>query len=176
MLYFLSYLSLGMFLLILKSPIRRLVDWEVADLEMNCRVNDREVPTVKLVLLRLILSLLVVGLYPVILFRKLSYHYNQYTLEAILRDQQVEADPSWLRDEISVEDAEASNLVRVDGKTTPFGHNCGQWAIILRLMQEGDRLYEFRSPEETWDNYSGKEGIALVRNGAIIADLVKLLD
>ncbi len=66
--------------------------------------------------------------------------------------------------------------MRVDGQITPFGHNSGQWEIILRLMQEGDRLYEFRSPEDTWDNYSGKEGIALVRNGAIIADLVKLLD
>lgn len=176
MLYLFSYLSLGMFFVVLKSPIRRLVDWEVADLEMNCRINDREVPTVKLVLLRFILSLIVVALYPVILFRKISHHYNKYTLEALLRDQRVEADPSWLRDEISIADAEADNVVRIEGRAIPFGKNNGQWNIILQLMQEGDRLFTFRSPDDTWGNYTGKEGVALVRNGAIISDIVKLLD
>lgn len=176
MLYIFSYLSLGMFLVILKSPIRRLVDWEVADLEMNCLIRDRHVPTIKLLALRLVLSVIVVALYPVILFKKLSYSYHQYKLEEILRDQRVESDLSWLGDETTVEAAEAANMARVDGRLVPFGNNNSQWMIILQLLQQGDRLYEFRSPDETWAEFNGKEGIALVRNGAIVADLVKLLD
>lgn len=176
MIYFFSYLSLGMFLVILKSPIRRLVDWEVADLEMNCLVQDRQAPAFKLLLLRFILSVIVVALYPVILFKKLSYYYNQYKLEMILQEQCVEAEISWLGDEITVEAAIAANMERVKGQMVPFGNNNAQWLTLSQLFQEGDRLYEFRSPSETWEEYQGKEGVALVRNGIIVADLVKLLN
>lgn len=174
--YLLSYVTLGMFLAVVKSPIRQLVDWEVADLKMHCLIKNENIYAIKSVLLRLILSVIVVAFYPVILFRKMSYHYQQYQLDVTLRDQQIEAELSWLGDEVSIEDAAAANMVWVDGQYQAFGNNNSQWLIIQKLMQKEDRLYQFRSPDETWDNFAGKEGVALVRNGDIIADLVILLN
>lgn len=174
--YLLSYVLLGMFLVVVKSPIRQLVDWEVADLKMHCLIKNENITAVKSVILRLILSIIVVAFYPVILFRKLSYHYQKYQLDIVLRDQQIEVDPAWLGDEISIEEATAVNMVWVDGHNVAFGNNNSQWRIILRLMRKEDRLYQFRSPDDTWDNFAGKEGVALVRNGEIVADLVILLN
>ena len=176
MVYFLSYLSLGMFIVILKSPIRKLVDLEVADLEMHCLIEDDEVSANKLILLRLILSVIIVAIYPVILCRKFSYHYEQYKIAAALNSQQIESKPEWLGNEISKENAEAANVLTIDGSSIPFGHNNQQWLTILTIMEQGDRLYEFRSPRESWENYAGVEGVALVRNGRIVADLALLLN
>ena len=174
--YLLSYVVLGMFLVVVKSPIRQLVDWEVADLKMHCLIKNENITAIKSVVLRLILSVIVVAFYPVILFRKLSYHYQQYHLDIILRDQQIEADPAWLGDEISIEEATAVYMVWLHGDKVAFGNNNSQWRIMLQLMRKGDKFYQFRSPDETWDNFAGKEGVALVRNGEIVADLVILLN
>ena len=176
MVYFLSYLSLGMFMVVLKSPIRKLVDWEVADLKMHCLIEDKEVPANKLIVLRLILSFIIVAIYPIILYRKFVYYYEKLKLNAALSGQQIESEPAWLHNEISKENAEATNMVKIHGNKVPFGYNNDQWLIILKIMEKGDKLYEFRSPEESWRNYAGIEGIALVRNGEIVADLVILLN
>ena len=39
-------------------------------------------------------------------------------------------------------------------------------------LQEGDELWEFRSPRESWANMAGRAGIALVRNGEVVASIV----
>ncbi len=44
-----------------------------------------------------------------------------------------------------------------------------------KQMQKKDELYEFRSPEESWNSFTGREGIALVRDGKIIADVITLM-
>lgn len=175
MLYFLSYLSVGMFLLVLKSPIRKLVDWEVADLKMHCLIKDEDFHNAKLFLFRLILSLIIVALYPIILFRKSVDLYNT------IRDrgsycEPIESELAWLCDEVTVENAEAANVVKIDGRNVPFGYSNSQWLYMLGIMEAGDRLFEFRSLPESWQCFAGIEGIALVRNGEIVADLVILLN
>lgn len=175
MVYFLGYLSLGMFLVVLKSPIRKLVDWEVADLKMHCLIKDEAFHNAKLLLLRLILSFIIVAIYPVLLFRRVVCFYN-----TILRNREsyiepIESELAWLCDEITVENAEAANVVKIEGRNIAFGYSNSQWLYILEKMEEGDRLFEFRSPIESWKCFAGIEGIALVRNGAIVADVVILL-
>jgi hypothetical protein len=172
--YIIGYLSLGMALVVLKSPFRKLVDWEVADLKMHCLVKDEDFHAAKLFCYRLILSFIIVAIYPVILFRRLvDYVKNQ---NAAIYLEPIESERAWLRAEISREEAEAANMVHVDGRNIPFGYNNGQWRNIVKIMEEGDRLYEFRSPEESWKTFAGLEGIALVRNEEIVADLVILLN
>ena len=175
MVYFLSYLSVGMFLLVLKSPIRKLVDWEVADLKMHCLIRDEDFHNAKLFLFRLILSFIIVAIYPIILFRKSVDFYNT------IRDSEfycepIESELAWLCDEITTENAEDTNEVKIDGRNVPFGYSNSQWLYILGIMETGDRLIEFRSPAESWKCFAGIEGIALVRNGEIVADLVILLN
>lgn len=174
MVYFLGYLSLGMFLVVLKSPIRKLVDWEVADLKMHCLIKDEAFHNAKLFLLRLILSFIIVAIYPVILFRKCIEFYDTIRNRDLYFDP-IESELAWLCDEVSVEDAEATNLVKIDGRNVPFGYNNMQWDYVLDKMQQDDRLFEFRSPEESWKSFSGIEGVALVRKGEIVADIVILL-
>ena len=67
-------------------------------------------------------------------------------------------------------------MVKIDGYNVPFGYNNIQWRNVVKMMEDGDRLYEFRSPDETWKCFDGKEGVALVRSGKIIADIVILLN
>ncbi|MGA2174457.1 MAG: hypothetical protein ABSH38_05690 [Verrucomicrobiota bacterium] len=101
----------------------------------------------------------------------------------------------WLRNRITVEQAEAKHLVdfslgddaseaaqrlharrlqlaragglRLDGKPVPFGLGNRQWHEFLASMQEGDELWEFCSSEFSWEHLAGRAGIALVRNGEI---------
>lgn len=174
MLYFLSYLSVGMFLVVLKSPVRKLVDWEVADLKMHCLIKDEDFHNAKLFLLRLILSFIIMALYPIILFRKSAEFYNTLR-ESEFYCEPIESELAWLRDEVSVENAEAANVVKIDGRNVPFGYSNSQWLYMLGVMEAGDRLVEFRSLPESWKCFAGVEGIALVRNGVIVADLVVLL-
>ncbi len=35
-------------------------------------------------------------------------------------------------------------------------------------LQPGDELWRFRSPEQTWRSLSGREGIAILRGGAVV--------
>lgn len=175
MVYFLGYLSLGIFLVILKSPIRRLVDWEVADLKMHCLIKDEDFKNAKLFMLRVILSLIIVVIYPVILFRRMVEFYNNIRGTQDSYTEPIESEMAWLCGEISIENAEAANEVKIDGRNIPFGYSNSQWLYMLKIMEDGDRLFVFRSPEETWRCFAGLEGIALVRNGKIVADLVLLL-
>lgn len=176
MVYFLGYLSLGMFLVVLKSPIRQLVDWEVADLKMHCLIKDEDLHNAKFFLFRLILSFILVAIYPVILFRRLGEFYKSITRNRDCYIEPIESQLTWLCDEVTVENAEATNMVKIDGRKVPFGYSNSQWLYMLRIMEDGDRLFEFRSPEETWKCFAGLEGVALVRNGEIVADLVMLLN
>lgn len=176
MLYFIGYLSLGLVLVILKSPIRKLVDWEVADLKMHCLIKDEDIDNAKLFFFRLILSFILVVIYPVILFRKVVNVYSEILHNRNVYYEPPESETAWLCGEISRENAEAINMVKIDGRDVPFGYNNYQWCSIQKMMKQGDRLYEFRSPKKSWENYAGKEGIALVRDGEIVADIVILLN
>ena len=50
-----------------------------------------------------------------------------------------------------------------------------RWTPLIALMQPGDELWLFRSPDHTWANLAGRAGYAIVRGGEVIHSLVTLL-
>jgi hypothetical protein len=86
---------------------------------------------------------------------------------------------SWLQSQTTVEEAEAANMVKNDQlgpDPVPFGFINADWKELLDQMQEGDELWEFKSPPETWENLMGRKGIALIRNCQVIAYIVTLMN
>jgi hypothetical protein len=74
---------------------------------------------------------------------------------------------------ITVEEAEAHpTRIRETGELKPFGYCNAEWERLKRAMQPGDELYHFSSSPESWKHLAGRRGIALVRNGEIIADII----
>jgi hypothetical protein len=49
-----------------------------------------------------------------------------------------------------------------------------RWRAFLAQMQEGDELWTFCTPPETWEHNAGLGGIALVRDGKWVAKIVTL--
>jgi hypothetical protein len=50
-----------------------------------------------------------------------------------------------------------------------------QWEFRNKV-QEGDEFWEFNSPEHFWKHLAGRAGIALVRDGEIVASHVTMLN
>jgi hypothetical protein len=88
---------------------------------------------------------------------------------------------NWLTNPTTVEEAEAAHMVRADAlgpDPVPFGYINADWKALLAEMQEGDELWEFKSPPETWDkdHMAGRKGIALIRNCKVVAAIVTLMN
>jgi hypothetical protein len=124
-------------------------------------------------------------------------HYNMASKSReIARQSRVERiDKTWLRNPISVAEAEAKHLVDfslsdnaseadkrihsgrlkfarmrsvpLDGKPVPFGFANAQWLELVASIRPGDELWEFSSPQHSWEHTAGRVGIVLVRNGNI---------
>lgn len=54
----------------------------------------------------------------------------------------------------------------------PFGYCNSQWESMKAKMQPGDELWEFRSPEWTWEALVGRAGVVLLREGQEIAWII----
>jgi len=78
----------------------------------------------------------------------------------------------WLEKQYSLADLEARHMY--DGK--PFGHLNERWDLLKASMQEGDTVWEFSSPPESWRNMAGRAGVALVRDGAIIDVIITMMN
>jgi hypothetical protein len=46
------------------------------------------------------------------------------------------------------------------------------WASIKSQFTPGDEVWKYCSPMEIWQNYKGEMGIAIVRQGAVVASVV----
>ena len=49
-----------------------------------------------------------------------------------------------------------------------------QWLVFKDQMQDGDEIWYFRTPQETWTEFvprCGMEGYALVRGDKIVAEI-----
>ncbi len=104
-----------------------------------------------------------------------------------------EVGKGWLRDRVTVEEAEAKHMsdlgigddvdesvrrarlelarsrgIPATGKPIPFGFLHCEWRQMVGLMQEGDELWEYRSSEHSWEHMAGRAGIALVRRGEVV--------
>ena len=88
-------------------------------------------------------------------------------------------DKNWLQSKLTIEEAEAKHIVydkRLGEKGVPFGFINEDWKAMIAGMESGDELWEFSSPAATWQNLSGREGIALVRNGEVIDTIITRLN
>jgi len=86
---------------------------------------------------------------------------------------------SWLQEQTTVEQAKADNMVtdkQLGEKPVPFGFINDEWQELLARMQDGDELWEFESPPETWENLAGRKGIALIRECQVVASIVTLMN
>ncbi len=85
----------------------------------------------------------------------------------------------WLESRITVEEAEATHLVeheRLGPAPVPFGFQNDCWREMVSMMTEGDELWEFCSPPESWEHLAGRAGIALVRDGEIVESIVTMMN
>lgn len=85
---------------------------------------------------------------------------------------------AWLTERVSIEEVEAAHAVRharLGPDPVAFGFQHEQWERMKRDLQPGDELWEFCSPPDTWQNLCGRKGIAIVRDGTIVAHLTTAL-
>src|SRR5712692_334277 len=82
---------------------------------------------------------------------------------------------NWLTKRMTVEDAEATYTVKDDRLgpfPIPFGFLNDLWKGLLAQMVEGDQLWQFCTSGESWKNDMGRAGIALVRDGEVVASII----
>ena len=94
---------------------------------------------------------------------------NQRLLDA-LHDRYLSA--AGLIRKLTTEEAELLFAVRVEGPDSdpvPFGFVNSEWQKLLRKIQPGDELWEFRSVRPRGDTIGG---VKLLRNAAVIDSIV----
>jgi hypothetical protein len=79
---------------------------------------------------------------------------------------------SWLRRLVTVEEAESENTH--DG--VHFGFSNAEWAALKARMVDGDEIWEFCSPPESWEFDAGEAGFALVRQGIGVDRIVTVMN
>jgi hypothetical protein len=84
----------------------------------------------------------------------------------------------WLRKKITVEEAEAEypgisddRLSQFPQAARPFGFMNRQWETLKAEIKPADELCAFISPAESWLQFTGLMGVALLRDGKAI-DLI----
>lgn len=84
-----------------------------------------------------------------------------------------------LQRRVSVAEAEAAHLVsdeQLAPTPVPFGFMHTAWLTLLAQMQPGDELWEFRSPAHTWQHLCGHEGLVLLRQGKVVAQVLTAMN
>jgi hypothetical protein len=85
----------------------------------------------------------------------------------------------WLYQKVTVAEAEAAHMVNQEllgSEPIPFGFENQEWQSLLSEMLDGDELWEFNSPFESWKHLAGRAGICLVRKGQIIRSIVTIMN
>jgi hypothetical protein len=70
--------------------------------------------------------------------------------------------------EKAVQDLRERNEIR----KRPFMYGHARWEELKAKMLPGDELWDFRSDPRSWAALAGREGVALVRDGAIVDVIV----
>ncbi len=81
----------------------------------------------------------------------------------------------WLDQRQDIAALEAQNTYPNDERATrfpelkrPFGFMNKQWEALKAQMRPGDEIWTFASPPDSWRNFHGRAGVALVRDGVAI--------
>lgn len=85
----------------------------------------------------------------------------------------------WLKTRITLEQIEQEHMVkeeRLGPDPVLFGFQNSIWMEFQKQIREGDELWNFSSPAESWWELCGRAGIALVRNGEIEDSFVTMMN
>lgn len=63
---------------------------------------------------------------------------------------------------------------RIAALLKPFGSSNGEWEVMKASMQPSDELWTFASSPASWRALAGRAGIALVRDGKIVAMIITM--
>ncbi|MBI1338456.1 MAG: hypothetical protein GC164_16055 [Phycisphaera sp.] len=77
---------------------------------------------------------------------------------------------SWLKEPVTVDEIDADLR---EGRM-PVG--ASEWEALKTKMRPGDELRAYSSPEESWENLAGRAGIALIRKGRVVDDILTMLN
>jgi hypothetical protein len=80
----------------------------------------------------------------------------------------------WLRDKLSLEQAEADNTPAGGG--VPFNKQNDRWERLKASLQAGDQVWAFSSSHKSWENLAGRAGVAVVRNGRVVDCIVTIMN
>lgn len=78
----------------------------------------------------------------------------------------------WLVRNVSVADVEAG----FEGGDRPCEEWLKEWSRLKAAMQEGDELWEYSSPPDSWEHLCGRAGYAVVRGGEIVDDILTMMN
>jgi hypothetical protein len=99
-----------------------------------------------------------------------SYSVADPAIGAVPASEENVIPERWLGKEISVEQAEADNMVQ----GVPFGAMNKEWMQLKRSFQPGDSLWTYCSSPASFKALAGRCGMALVRNGKIINQMTTI--
>ncbi len=72
--------------------------------------------------------------------------------------------------------AERRSPERLAAQLKPFGYSNSKWESLKAAMQPGDELWTFASSPASWRALAGRAGVALVRDGKIVATVVTMVN
>ena len=89
----------------------------------------------------------------------------------------------WLRKKITIEEAEADNpgisddrVSRFPQAARPFGFQNREWEVLKAEIKPSDELWTFISPTDSWQQFTGLMGVALLRKSKVIGVIVTLMN
>lgn len=88
--------------------------------------------------------------------------------------ESVGVNKEWLLEQVILEEVEKESLCYVEQveKSIPFGFAFSKWNKLKDQFQEGDELWKYSSPSETWQRMHGRAGYCIVRSDEIVAKFV----
>ncbi len=80
--------------------------------------------------------------------------------------------------ELTIAEIEAANFPDDDGRVphVPFGFANDKWLAFKAKMQPGDKIVDFATSPESWENLAGRAGYALVREGKPVETFVTMMN
>lgn len=49
------------------------------------------------------------------------------------------------------------------------------FAVQLKRLRDGDEVWEFRSPQHTWEHLAGRQGLCVLRGSEVLAIYITML-
>jgi hypothetical protein len=86
---------------------------------------------------------------------------------------------SWMLVRVSVQEAEEAESCYPDDPWIdglPFGFCNRHWCRVKEILRDDDQLWKFCSPADTWENFQGRAGYAVVRGEMVVAQVVTMLN